>query len=250
LGLAPNGDRSDALSPLAEAARSQPVEVVRSLIAAGADPNRVGASADPKVYHPLCTAAWFGRAEVVGLLIHAGADDKTQCHEGSLMHTAVIGGSAALVELLIQRGHDVNAAQSGPPLHLAPSVEIATLLIKHGANAKLLDINGVTALHQARSDDLIRYFISLGIDVNSQDKAGDTPLHYAARRVVGIPDSCAPESAMRDYPTSVRRQLLAPIDQLIRSGARWTIRNAAGRTALDVAIQKEVRDHLQVKVGG
>ena len=108
------------VKPLVEAANSGNVEQVRSLLAAGADPN----VRTEKGYTPLMLAAASNYLEVVQLLLDKGADPNLQSNPG---YTALMLATA--------EGYD----------------NIARVLIERGANVKLKSANGKTALDLARS---------------------------------------------------------------------------------------------------
>jgi uncharacterized protein len=93
---------------------------------------------------PLHLAAFFGRAEAARVLLDAGAlvgswsDNATR---NNPLHAALAGrAEPRLVELLLERGADLNAAGGGgyTPLHLAASrgdVQNIEVLLRHGARS-------------------------------------------------------------------------------------------------------------------
>lgn len=107
-------------------------------------------------------------------------------------------------------------------------------LIKRGADAKAVDSTGQNALHYFQRWDLIGrdanaeitnkivafvdQLIQHGVDVNSQDKSGITPLMSAAK-------SCSP----------------AAIKLLLSYGANPALSNKLGQSALDIAIDRATR---------
>lgn len=96
---------------------------------------------------------------------------------------------AAMVELLIQNGADVNAqgADGETPLHVAIGAEnekIAEVLIKNGADLNAKDRSGRTPLHLATEQSSIKMVELLaknGADLNAKDRKGRTPLHVASQ---------------------------------------------------------------------
>lgn len=93
-------------------------------------------------------ASYFGHLEIVRSLIDAGADlsltSKSKMSYGnSALHSAIATGRKPVVELLLEKGADVNAIQDPgkiTPLHIAASrpgsLEIIHILLKKGADKK------------------------------------------------------------------------------------------------------------------
>ncbi|MBM9499006.1 ankyrin repeat domain-containing protein [Leptospira sp. 201903071] len=91
-------------------------------------------------------ASYFGHLEIVRSLIEAGADlsltSKSKMSYGNTaLHSAIATGRKAVVELLLEKGADVNAIQDPgriTPLHIAASrpgsIEIIHILLKKGAD--------------------------------------------------------------------------------------------------------------------
>ena len=100
-----------------------------------------------------------------------------------------------VAEYLIKKGADINAvdADGKTPLHLVfdsltsvekPSREqiaLVNLFIQNGAkiNPSLKTKEAKNLLHQTKSAKLAEFIISQGVDVNSKDENGNTPLHFA-----------------------------------------------------------------------
>ena len=146
-------------------------------------------------------AAFKGRYEVAQILLDHGANARLETEGGeTALHVVSRGiyGSqeqgAATARLLLECGVDVNARKNGgfTSLHEAAfrgRVEVAQILLDHGANAKLETEDGETALHivsrgnkpQEHGVEIARLLLENGVDVDARKKnKASTPLHYAA----------------------------------------------------------------------
>ena len=150
---------------------------------------------------PLHVATFWGRLEIVRMLLDRGTNPKTE-NKGS--ETPLRLGSrsndnsrergASIERLLLGRGVDVNASAKNlmTPLHLAAfrgRVEVAQMLLDYGANAKLENDRGETVLHmvsrgeydsQEQGVSTAQLLLEHGVDVNACRKDGRTSLHCAA----------------------------------------------------------------------
>ena len=93
-----------------------------------------GAEVDPKVENsgmkPLASACGAGHFEIAKLLIEKGADAKEADKDGTNYLTlATCGPSRALVELLLERGADVNPQRHGGNTPLISAVSSENLAI-------------------------------------------------------------------------------------------------------------------------
>jgi hypothetical protein len=131
---------------LVDHARSNRVDVVTLLLAAGMDPDALGGKA-------LAMAAAGGRTELLRLLLEAGADPDRP--SGSF-------GQPALISALM-RGE----------------IEAARLLLEAGADPDVPTRAGATALFFAQDVETARMLLDAGATVNRRDDAGGTALMSA-----------------------------------------------------------------------
>jgi ankyrin repeat protein len=173
------------------------VSVVRLLLRRGVDVN----AQDKDAWTSLHWAAFKGRVEVAQVLLDHGANAKLETEKGeTALNLASLGeydseeNGVSVVRLLLRRGVDVNAQDkvAWTSLHWAAfkgRVEVAQVLLDHGANAKLETEKGETALHlvsrgeydsEEHGVSVARLLLERGVDVNAQDKVTRTSLHCAA----------------------------------------------------------------------
>ncbi len=116
---------------------------------------------------------------------------------------------------------------------VASRLQVAKLLVAHGADFRARNRRGAEPLHYAADADwadlsdplkpssygrnqpeLIAYLVSLGADPNARDKSGVAPLHRA-----------------------VRHRIFIAVKALLDAGADVRQRNSAGSTPLHLAVQ-------------
>ena len=215
-GANPNAHDSDGITPLhwAMLARVPSPEVVRLLLAAGADPNSKHPDTLETPLHYLLGRMWVSdkgdvqaRREheqpittITNYLIKAGADvdavinsNVSVDRDAQPLHLALSRGHIAAALLLIESGADVNATWRGDasgvdqrrPLHLSMGFDnkkLVQAILFHGADPNATDGNGQTPLHDAAWDDDIisaGLLLEAGADVRIKDGDGRTPLDCA-----------------------------------------------------------------------
>ncbi|CAN6587042.1 unnamed protein product [Malus baccata var. baccata] len=185
---------------------------------------RAADSVDSEGQSLLHLAVAQGRPDLVQLLLEFKPDVEAQSRSGSTpLEAAASKGEALIVELLMARRASTERSESSTwgPIHLAAGgghVEVLRLLIIKGANVDALTKDGSTALHLAveeRRRDCARLLLASGAKAGVRDgRDGDTPLHIAA-------------SMGDEYMVKL----------LLQKGANKDIRNFAGLTAYDVALE-------------
>ena len=148
-----------------------------------------GANIDaPAEWAPLVRAPYSSGIEMIKLLIARGAD--VDAGPWTALHSAVDEGRRDIIELLIQNGADINIKneESMTPLDLAFFLnrkDIAELLLAKSTHFGSKNDRGLTALHNAAVEDyqdLAKLLLSNGAKVDERDNNYEfTALHYTAR---------------------------------------------------------------------
>lgn len=222
-GSAPVTDKkmkleTDGVSPLALAIRFGNVEMVRMLLAAGADEAVYDAEGNPPVFSLVLYPVDFFR-DFYGSCVK---DDHP-----------IFANKVKIVSLLKQL--DLTNAEGytvlmkslfpmkfwytgfGDGISPKKNLSIALELIKKGADVNAAGNDGKRPLHQAVADmeEVARALAEAGADINAQDNDGNTPLMYACMK--------AKEETVL---------------WLLKAGADYKIQNNEGRTAADIAVKR------------
>ena len=141
---------TDAFSPLTYACRNQFVDMVRLLVARGADVNKV----DFTGYSPLQAA--IRCSDIVEVLLAAGADPNAYFTDGSTALLKVLLSSSdqanGILLLLLQHGADPNLAHAdtGNTALMAAALTVSIYqidqLLEHGADVTLVNHAGNSVL--------------------------------------------------------------------------------------------------------
>jgi cytohesin len=178
-----NARENDGSTPLKLAVAGRNLAIVRLLLENKANPN-----VSP---NPLFTAAQHPSGEMVKLLLAYGADPNgefalkiSKDPDIPLLAAVQIGAQDSAFALLDAKADPNLTNQSGAtPLHLALGQEaVFKRLIKEGAAVNVRDRSGETPLHYAVGAGLtnkVRELLELKADPNVRDSRGFTPLHWA-----------------------------------------------------------------------
>ncbi|CAE8686542.1 unnamed protein product, partial [Polarella glacialis] len=181
---------------------------------------------------PLHIAALQSSTEAAEVIVRDRPQVVQEAHQNSStalcpLHIAILCGSYAIVELLLDGGANVNVRtlHDVTPLHLAAttSKELCMLLVSYAADLSQRDVMGTTAVHYAAAfkqrEALEMLLGSAGGQAQRLAGEGDqkrvTPLHI----------SCALYSGRED--------LVAPM-LILAAGAKPWQADVSGATALDV----------------
>lgn len=163
-----------------ELIRKNKVDEIRKLI--DKDPAVIKAVTKKHKETPLHKAVKQGRKQIVQLLLDKGAD--VNAKNGSGKTPLFLTSDKEIADLLIGKGANVNEKDivgGYSPLHFVDDLAVAQLLIKKGANVNAKNEYGDTPLHSVKHADVAQLLIEKGADINAKNKYGATPLCDAIR---------------------------------------------------------------------
>lgn len=160
---------------------------------------------------------------------------------------------------LIKKQYDINTIQSGyTPLHSAVmgnALESTKILIDH--RCKVTD----TVLHcavQANSVECVKYLLYIGIDSNTLDTNGNTPLHLAAEKgyteclKLLLAESNKTINLKSKYKQSTALHMAAEngytecVQILLHSGSSHSVVNDKNQTALHLAAKAQCAESVEI----
>lgn len=268
-GFNPNssvGERHIINSPLSAASGHGDVELVKLLIAGGAEVN------GNRFTRPLNRAAGYNFTEVAKVLIDAGADlDVEYIFGDNPLNLAARAGHVEVAEILLDAGMDADLTSGSygyyTPLHEASSLEFTKLLLDAGANPNAENKYKQTPLAykagragalRTDTEDLVQAMIDAGASVNHISGYGYTALNQAAESgQVGVAKALI-EAGAKVNLTNGCYGLFTPLHNaaeyghlemvkaLIHAGAEINAKNKFGATPLSLASAEEHLDIVKV----
>lgn len=182
-------DESNTMSLLMLACSQGDVELVKTLIAAGADVNYISANRR-SVLH---IAVDYNQPAVVTALLEAGANPMQQAANSAMpLHDAVWSNRVECVKALLPAYRNINyspdGAHNGLPLNLAIDrgwTTIIQLFIDAGMDLNTCDYGTPPLIHAAATGKvhIVQQLLRAGADVNARGKDGQTAKDVAAPSV-------------------------------------------------------------------
>ena len=171
------------LDDLFVAAANDRGDQVKSILARGVDPNSVDANGDPVIV----AAARAGSASVVDVLLAARVEvDKRNRYGDTALMLASLNGHAGIAKALRQKGASVTMKGWTPLIYAATGGhdDLVRWLLGEGADINAAAPNGTTALMMAVREN--RYstailLIARGANVNHRNENGASALDWAKR---------------------------------------------------------------------
>jgi hypothetical protein len=248
---------------LVAAVQGNQLAAVKYLLAHGADPNawtRINLRVpEGAAYCPMFVAASQGNREILRYLKSHGADVNAEwTREGSPSQTAlgasILAGDLQGTQLLIESGANVNLVPKRGELPLiqtvfAPKnkVELAQLLLRHGADPDIKNAEGVTPRRQSRGYVVLRAAIEQAKPVSAAQLEPEDvldvamALHYKALCDVALPGY--PAQVADDYSRWRTSQAKA-LSQL-EASPEFQTQQAGAKAAFDQARAELSGDELQ-----
>lgn len=254
-GLSPNAvDNRLAETPLSFAMISGFPGMVNLLLAWHADPNAPMTGANPRSLTPLQYAAGHGNLQVVRSLIAAGARVNDAGGAGRTPLHYALESHLDIVHFLMEKGADVNIRDSegASPLDDAVwsgNLDATAMLLAHGAHLDEPDTRtGATPVNEAAfrgHTELVRYLLRFRPDITIADNRGFTPLQNAIR--LGRQDSAlllldaqptaqrTPQFLGSTMEAAIAKDQSSVTEALLRQGTNVNDPLPSGYTPLDAA---------------
>lgn len=181
-GMSVNAKNDENVTALHCAAQTGNTDLIHRLIEKKADVN----AGDLLFTRPLHAAVQAGKIQSVKMLLDAGANINAMTGDGSPLFLAAAAGDENISLLLLERGADIRLTDKwgGTALNAAMesgrSEAVIRLLIDKGANPNSKSRMFTALFAAARSPDLTRLLLSKGANPNLKNDDGSTPLHAAA----------------------------------------------------------------------
>lgn len=179
---------SDGDTPLHWAASNGQLEVIQLLFTRGADSKVTNAQHAT----PLHKAASYGHLESAEKLLEIGADINAPGYRGCPpLTSAATTGQSAMVKFLLDQGANTMAGQDGGwlPIHAAAyngHLDVVRHLLDYGSPLDDTNNNVEKAPLSCAAGEchinIVEFLLNNGVEVNTRDRFGWTPLHYAAQR--------------------------------------------------------------------
>lgn len=145
------------------------------------DPSLLDAR-DSKGMRPLQYAAKAGNAKMVQYLLDKGAKVSCDEDEEPPINLTVFGSSIEVAELLLDHGADVNSRDDldTTPLYEAAgkdAMDFVRLFLARGADPNTIDSDNEAPIHSAKSLECVKMLLEAGADPNAKGYFGNTALY-------------------------------------------------------------------------
>ncbi|MDB6063834.1 MAG: Ankyrin repeat-like protein [Pedosphaera sp.] len=254
-----NSRDSNGKTPLMRAVSNIQIEMVRILLAHGADvkaqiPQENGGQI------PKWTALDFAVAqkldEIAKLLLENHADPNATFEETRREDQGGIPGAGKVITVT-----------GMTPLMLTVryrSMEIAQILLEHGADANLKNSEGQTALLgavQQNDEKMVQLLLEHAADANAADKKGNTSLNWEISHsepqlqiaelllAHGADANARDESGKSPLHWAIKYDKKAFVESLLAHGADVNLKDSSGNAPLDVENSKYSHPNEMTEIG-
>ena len=250
-------ETDEGKTPLAVAAVAIRLEVVRILLARGADQSKKNLEGQTLVSELAELPQQHSVDDYVGMvrvLLEAGIATNDVDHaRRSALHHAVRTGNRRLVEELLKFDADPRLQDYAhrTPLHYAvwQDIEFSRLLLRHNADPQICDAGGYTPFHIAAQYgrvDVMELLSKAAPDViKRRSNKGSTPLHFATDKASiewlltqGIDVNTVDGSGKTALMTAVQSGSDKVVGLLLSHKADPKLRDNSGKTALHHAAKE------------
>ena len=193
-----NAADNEGKTPLMYAIKRMELNQIWFLLKNGADINHVDNKGNNIINVVFENWEDFGQkhVDVISYLMDIGVKyDMKNSFGKDLLHKAVEKLSIPLVKILLEKGFDVNSADSNgdTPIHIhtdpfyernEDAFEMISLLIEYDADINKKSCHGIYPLHGAvelNRPKIVQLLIEKGANVNAQSNSKITPLHVAVK---------------------------------------------------------------------
>lgn len=183
---------------------------------------------------PLHNAAELGHDSVVSILLRHGAKILPTSQKVTPLHCAAKNGHVFTVELLVKAGADLDARDYADNTPMAMAVinghlKVVELLVKLGANVDVVNSQGRSLVHLAKTWEMIELLVRSGAPLNTKDLEGSTPviaaintenfelLEYLARAGAKVDE--LDKDGFTPLSKAIQNQHIKAIEPLIKAGA-------------------------------
>ncbi|THY57785.1 ankyrin [Aureobasidium pullulans] len=140
---------------------------------------------------PLDFACAGNQTKIIEYLLKSGATCEPDTSGRTELHEAIDGGcDVDILKLFVSKGVDVNAKDNDGITRRGEHA-IVQVLIDAEADMNIKSSSGQTLLHEAArggSADVVRRFLTYGVDIEARNKDEQTPLAVACREPEGSDD--------------------------------------------------------------
>ena len=237
-------DTRDGHTPLHTAADWQQANICQLLVDHKADVTSVNTKGETPLLVALANQRlpWRDSLAVCCPLITNESVNVADHHGNRALHIAGRKGHIQIVQLLVDRGADVNELNEygQTPLHTAAGgekdcPELCSILLKHNAKVDAVDKDGNQPLHLAWKQwhtAIVRLLLSHGTDVTALNKQQRKPSHIANESVL---KSCEVHNGNHALHVAAQKGHIQTVQLLVDCGADVHALNEYRQTPLHTA---------------